>query len=341
MMLKKYINLLLIPVFFTVVACTNTSKNKEGFLDFSSSLDEAKDILSFSEDEETEEKEKADLESENDQEIKVDEEIAEEVATKPKKKQKLNKEFAEFSKIFHLDYLTFDVANFYAELEKRKSTNKADYFKLTFYSKTNGFVDYLFGWMSYTVSYFKVVDNKIIPKKFKSKTKLKKKVREIEISYDKSGKIKSEKVTPPDNRHKRPAVPANLKKRIFDPLSIIIETRKMVRDAIENDHFNDRGIYKFTLPLYDARKRTDINFFLHKKKLNGLYKLELTRKPISGYTNNELEQAKEHQIKVSIYVDPVTLLPMRAEGKSLIGTAEANYISDCTKGIKDCIKEKK
>lgn len=340
-MIKRYINLLLIPVFFTFVACTNSTKNKESFVDFSATIDEAKDLLSFSEDEELGTIKSKSLEMKNDEKVEEEEELPEKIVAKINKKQKLKEEFDKFSNIFHLNYLAFDVANFYAELEKRKSTKKADYFKLTFYSKTNGFIDYLFGWMSYTVSYFKVVDNKIIPKKFKSKTKLKKKVREIEIAYDKNGKIKSEKVTPPDNRNKRPAVPENLKKRVFDPLSIIIQTRKMVRDAIENNHFNDRGVYKFILPLYDARKRTDINFFLHKKKSKGLYKLEITRKPISGYTNNELEQAEEHQIKVSVFIDPKTLLPVRAEGKSLIGTAKASYIGDCKQGIKTCIKKNK
>jgi hypothetical protein len=354
--MKKYIILFLFPAFFTISSCTKGDRKVESFEDFSASFEETQELLK-----ENDEKIKKEKKLKKAEEIKSQSEKTKEIENtkaenleekldvgklqeQPKTTTKITNQptwLKPFSNKYHLGYLSFDVANFYSELEK-EINQEDNYYNLKFYSKTNGFIDYLFGWMSYTTSEFKVTDGKIIPQKFKTKVKLKRKIREIEITYDNSGNIVSENVTPPDNRDKRPAVSDNLKKGTFDPLTIGIEARRLVIKCIKEDNFAKSGTYKFSLPLYDARRRSDILFELFKKRVDGKYQLRLRQKKIAGFTGNELEdENKSDKAYIDIFFDTETYIPLIIQGKSPIGTAKANFVGNCEQGLEKCIVNKK
>lgn len=332
----KYLFILLIPVFFTVTSCVTQKTKVEDFLTFSSEQNNEPQINN-EEQEETEQKA-------GNKDI-AQEEITEETREEPviesqPKEAEPNIKGEKIIQRYNIGYLTFNVADFYAELKPLRETNDYTEYKFRFYSKTNGFVDYVFGWMSYTASTMKVYKNKVIPQTFRTKVTLKKKTREITMDYDSSGqKIIHEQVTPPDNRGKRPEVKDSLTVGTYDPLSIVIEARRIVMSAFKGNKFNSKGIYNFTLPLYDGRKRTDVNFELRKEAINGLYFLKFTQKPVAGYTNNELEDIKKGERIINIYIDPKTFTPVSAFGKSPLGKATAKLLENCTaNSLEECIR---
>ncbi|MDX1949762.1 MAG: DUF3108 domain-containing protein, partial [Rickettsiales bacterium] len=234
-----------------------------------------------------------------------------------------------FVRKFNLRYLSFDVADLVLE------GNAQGYFRV--YSKTNGFIDYLFGWRDYSISHFNISDDIIKPKDFKTKLLFKKKVREIEIFFSDDGKkVASDKVTPPDNRAKRPAVPDNLKIAVYDPLTAGIEARRLVIDAVEKNNFNSKGRYNFSLPIYEGRRRTDLMFDISNKKIDGMFVLKMYRKAVAGYTDNEMQDIKKGDAVIDIYLDAKNFLPVKAEGKNFLGTARGLMVKDC-KNFEECV----
>ncbi len=313
---SKYLFFIVIPALFIAVSCAREAPKIEEFLTFSS---EKKEVGG---------KNKV----ENIETAEVVEEVEEPAA------QKIAGE--SFNKRYNIGYLTFDVADLYAEMIPLEKNGDYTRYRFRFYSKTNGFVDYVFGWMSYTSSVMRVYDNKVVPEIFKSKVTLKKKTREIELDYDNLGKnIILEIVTPPDNRFKRPAVLKALKSNTFDPLSIVIETRRIVMSAVRNNRFDANGLYNFSLPLYDGRKRTAVNFELRKKKVNDMFVLKFTMEPVAGYTNNELADIKKGERIITLYIDPENFTPVSAVGKSPIGSARAKWLEDCGGTLENCVKK--
>ncbi len=318
--MQRYLFLLLIPVFFTLLSCTKETVRPEGFFDFSSKI-KAKNAI------ETKASTEELAVAQEEKPIEIKKEIA---AQGPVLKA---------SKRFNLGYLTFDVADFYSEIIPIETTKDFTRYQFRFYSRTNGFINYLFGWMSHTISVMKVYDNKVVPEKFRTKVVLKKKTREISLDYDSAGKnITFEEVVPPDNRGKRPAVAANLKVNTYDPLSMAIEARRLMIKAIKENNFDTKGKYTYSLPLYDGRRRSDINLELESKRYNGNYHLKITQKPIAGYTDNEWADIRKGERIIDLYIDPQTYWPVTARGESSIGSAKAHFVQNCNMTFEECIK---
>lgn len=336
----KYLFFLLIPAFFGLSSCANQSGTP------------VTDVFEFSNKTEVEQKieeshiEEDIAEPEPVKEKKVTSKAADKVVqpepVKEVKETKITKPSGKdhFIKRYNIGYLSFDVADFYGEVHKVDSTPEYDRYYFRFFSRSNAFMDYLFGWRSNTVSVFRMNDEGVYPETFQTKVVLKKKTREMEVRYDASGRdVVCDQVTPPDNRAKRPAVPANQKKETYDFLSIVFEARRLSMNAFKENHFNERGMYSFTLPLYDGRRRSNINFTLHKKKKEGLYHLSLNQKPVAGYTNNEWAELKKGQRTVDIYIDPKEFWPVSAVARSPIGSAKAHFVQNCkSRSMEKCIK---
>ncbi len=339
----KYIYFAFIPVLFGVGSCSGEERKIETAMNFSTDHPIRSDIIEQAATPPGKKPVKAAKPAENTDSTKSAEPAptevkAEPTAVKPTKVSKLN-DGLEGLKRFNIGYLTFNVADFFAEI--RPVDEKPDHTEYMFrlYSRTNTFVDYLFGWTSYGVSYLKLYDNKVVPESFQSKIVLKKKVREIALNYDDKGDITSESVLPPDNRGKRPAVPEAQKDNTYDPLSVVIETRRIVMKAVKENNFNERGKYSFTLPIYDGRRRSDLNFELDKKKISDLYHLKVIQVAVSGYTKSEMQDANKGERSVDIFIDPSNFWPVSATGRSAVGSARAKYIGNCTQEFKDCIKQ--
>ncbi len=337
-MLKNFI----IPAFFIVIiflaSCTREERKLDNnMFDFSVAEPQEKTVLPSNLAEKTQE-----IELKSDEKIK-DSTLKEEIKQLEKSPEikedttEIDSKFEikkaeivpNFIRKFNLRYLSFDVADLILE------GNSSGYFRV--YSKTNAFVDYLFGWRDYSISNFTIGENYILPKNFKTKLLFKKKVREIEVNFSDDGKkVVSDKVTPPDNRAKRPAVPDNLKIAVYDPLTAGIEARRLVIEAVEKNNFNSKGRYNFSLPIFEGRRRTDLMFDISNKKVEGMYVLKLYRRAVAGYTDNEKNDINKGDVVIDIYLDAKNFLPVKAEGRNFLGTARASKIADCT-SFEQCV----
>lgn len=341
--MQKYLFLFLIPAFFTLSSCQREpSVRPEGFFDFTAQIEPQQaehieepkqEVVPFVEvEEEIKPKSKQ-------KEVKKEEEEEPVVEETEKVIKSKTQEVIKDSKRYNIGYLTFDVADFYGEVIPLNSTKDYTRYQFRFYSRTNGFVDYLFGWISHTISIVKMYDNKVVPEKFRTKAVLKKKTREISIDYDASGRrITHEEVIPPDNRGKRPAVPDDMKLNTYDPLAMAFEARRMIMSAFKNDNFNDRKKYSFNLPMYDGRRRSDMKFELDKEKTQGLYHLKIIQHPVAGYTNNEWDDIKKGTRSMDLFIDPKTFWPVSGTGKSGVGSARAHFVQDCNMKFEECLK---
>jgi hypothetical protein len=335
-MRTKYIIFLLFPVFFILSSCTNQSKLTEDMFDFSTDIGALPVTSTPKKQQELKTKEKNE---ETDEKKSEQKEMPENAEINGDLKSASEKNSHNVIKRFNLGYLTFDVADFYAEIKPIEQTSEYTKYVSKFYSRSNGFIDYLFGWRSNTIAVTKAYKNKTIPQSFRTKVLLKKKTREIAIDYDKNGKITFEQVTPPDNRAKRPAVEDSKKIGSLDPLSIVLEAHRMIKNGFVENNFDSKGKYVFSLPLYDGRRRSDINFEVDKKKNNdGLIHLKITQKPLAGYTENEWREIRKGERSVDIYLNPTSYWPVQAEGKSALGSARAKFLHDCQTKFEECIK---
>ncbi len=149
---------------------------------------------------------------------------------------------------------------------------------------------------------------------------LRKKRREIKISYDNDGNIKSEESIPPENREKRPEVPKELKNKILDPLTAGLISRELA--YIGKD---------FKIPIYDGRRRTDLEFKLEEKSHMSF---EMT--PIAGHTNNELNDKSYKGLRIHVYFDDKDFLPIKLEGKSSLGFVVGRLENICNT-IDECL----
>lgn len=151
---------------------------------------------------------------------------------------------------------------------------------------------------------------------------LRKKRREIKISYDKDGNIKSEESIPPENRAKRPEVSKELKDKILDPLTAGILSRNLA--SIGND---------FKIPIYDGRRRTDLEFKLEEKT-----HMSFVMTPVAGHTNNELNDKAYKDLRIHVYFDDKDFLPVKLEGKSSLGFVVGRLEETC-KTIDECLPQ--
>jgi len=313
-MFKRYINKLTIPAFFALVllvsACTKQERLLEPFQDFSSTEEEVKEIT------------------------KTDKNIDD--------KDAINLAEADLNEIrkYNIGYLAFDVADIYFEFKPVSSTSEYIKYKTRVYSKTNGTVDYFMGWMSHSYGTTKVYDKKVLPGKYQTKTKHKKKTREIELAFNSKGELIKDRVIPADNRKSRPAVSKANLKSVFDPLSGIYEARMLVENAFNKDNFNSKGFYTFTVPVFDGRRRTDFLFTLEKKPINNNYRLSVGMKPIDGYTAKELDKnAKGKGISITFMLDKTNYMPVEIIGKHPLGSASADFKGVCAQSFEACLKK--
>lgn len=341
-MIKKYS----IPAFFTafllVSSCSKYDYKNDNLSNYSKGFENEVELMKL--DEPEAEKKLKEIKAETAKPEKP-EEVVIETKEEKVKAEILKSEIAdqpEFIKRFNATYLGVDVADFFLQIKKIGEGRDSKAYQMRIFTRSNGFVDYLFGWRDHTISRFRETKDRFLPELFKTKLLFKKKTRETEIVYDAEGvNVIKDVVNPPDNRDKRPAVPDNLKKHTYDPLSMAMEARKMIIRAVRENNFSAKGNYNFSLPMYDGRRRTDLMFSLSNKKVDGNYALKLTRKPVSGFTNNELTDIGKGDVTIDLYLDPKSFTPVLAEGRNFLGTASIAFAEDCKKAFEECVEGSK
>lgn len=164
-----------------------------------------------------------------------------------------------------------------------------------------------------------------IAKRFKTFFSYRKSKREIILQWDSKGFIANEHNEPPEKPGKRTAVAPEQKANAYDPLSAFFVARQKVME----------GEKKFTLPMYDGRRRSELQFEVLGNKGSQIH-IVVKEIFLAGYTKREQEERKTRDIRMHIYVDPTDYLPTGGFGESLIGTAEGKLKAKC-KSFDECL----
>lgn len=161
------------------------------------------------------------------------------------------------------------------------------------------------------------------PQRFTTHFRLKKSSRDIAITYGDKGAVLKETNTPAENRQKRPAVSANLKNGTVDPLTAYLLAKQKLEGALESGQKN------FSIPVYDGRRRFNLNFAILGMAKDGTRHITFNEEPVAGYTNNEMQNKAERDSTYHLYLDRNSLLPLRISGNSPLGVAEGKLVKTC------------
>lgn len=186
-------------------------------------------------------------------------------------------------------------------------------------------------------STFGYVEGKFIPYSYYTDFKQRKGSKKINLNYNKDGVIIEESVIPPDNRQKRPAVEDGLKIGSFDPLTVFMVARQKVKASLVG------GKTSFNLNMYDGRRLADLQFKISpsfQMRINGkdenVIKVTFSRKPVKGFTNNELKRmAGEEPIFTTYVSNDVQLLPLKMDADAILGKAVLVFEKECP-SIQEC-----
>ncbi len=140
-----------------------------------------------------------------------------------------------------------------------------------------------------------------------------------------NGKIISDKVTPPDNRAVRAAVPLADKSAAIDPLAMSIGIRSEFARARKDGRNN------FAIDFYDGRRLTRASFTIGDERIlriNGqkipVFTLSARRKALSGYTATELARLNPKEPDLMIYFShDAKFMPVYMEVPVAFGVATA------------------
>ena len=164
-----------------------------------------------------------------------------------------------------------------------------------------------------------------VPVEFHTNFSHRKSRREIRLSWDKFALMR-EYNQPPEKEGKRTPVSAKMKKGAYDPLTAFFAARAKVM----------AGKKKFTVPMYDGRRRSQLQFEVAGKQDDGNVLVKMREIFLAGFTQREQEERAQRNITINIYLDPKTYLPVGGMGQSPIGTAVGVLGANC-KTIEECL----
>ncbi len=151
----------------------------------------------------------------------------------------------------------------------------------------------------------------------------------------KDGSVAEEKVLPPDDREKRPAVSKAVKDGSYDPLSLVLAMRQGLYDAMQ------QGKKSYVVSMYDGRRLYQLTFAVVGEKtypINGtpaaVVQVDVSRRLLEGFTQSELADAnvkKDPPLHIYFSHDE-RLVPLMFEAPLLIGSVHATLAHECAKG---------
>lgn len=157
------------------------------------------------------------------------------------------------------------------------------------------------------------------PISFHTDFSMRKSAREISLGWDDAVNIQRHEVEPPERPGKRTPVSKEQKSNAFDPLSAYFAARQKVL----------AGETQFTIPMFDGRRRSELQFEVKGKRKDGTLHLTMREIFIAGYTGREQSDRAERDITIHIYLDPETLIPVGGLGVSIIGQADGKLKAKC------------
>lgn len=150
----------------------------------------------------------------------------------------------------------------------------------------------------------------------------------------KNGEVADEKVMPPDDREKRPAVSKELKDKAVTPLGFGMAMRQALYD-----HLKAKDTH-FSLYLYDGRRASEVDFVIVGRKtmpINGtpsdVVQVDMSRKLLEGYTQSELADSTKKEPPLHVYWShDERLIPLLFEVPMMIGSLSATLAHECGPG---------
>ena len=130
-----------------------------------------------------------------------------------------------------------------------------------------------------------------VPVEFHTNFSHSKSKREIRLNWDKF-KITKEYNQPPEKPGKRTPVSAKMKEGAYDPLSAFFAARAKVM----------AGKKKFAIPMYDGRRRSELQFEVAGKQSDGNILVKMREIFLAGYTKREQEERAKRNITINIYI---------------------------------------
>lgn len=148
------------------------------------------------------------------------------------------------------------------------------------------------------------------------------------------GKMVEEKVQPPDNRDKRPAVEEALKANAYDPLSFVLAMRRGLIEAL-NQQRNS-----FSLDVYDGRRLTQADFTLqgkttvvYNKAKVPVIAVAVRRKLLAGFTASEIDDYSPKEPTLYLYfTDDARVVPIQVELTTWFGKITGTLAKECRTG---------
>lgn len=160
------------------------------------------------------------------------------------------------------------------------------------------------------------------PEFYESNYKTKKKPRHIRLQYDAKGNATEVYNEPPEDRAKRPEVPADMSKDSYDPLTGVMAIRA--------------GLY--SLKAFDVKRLYEV-----KAESNGMEtvtalgkdveaeKFILSRKPIAGMTEKEIKEYESGEPPLSFYFShDARRVPVLMTMPVMLGTVRGQLTKECT-----------
>lgn len=168
---------------------------------------------------------------------------------------------------------------------------------------------------------------------YRTDYKTKEKRKSVKMTQ-KDSEFTEEDVQPPDNRAKRPAVPAEIKKGAYDPLSLNMALRQKTWEALQSQNKS------FSVNVYDGRRLTEVDATVADKKIIRLdgkkvasVRVAVRRKPLAGYTVSELDDIDPKEPTLWVYYsDDGRLIPLYLEMGFLFGKLTATLAKECRTG---------
>ena len=171
---------------------------------------------------------------------------------------------------------------------------------------------------------------------FESRLQQRQGTKEAKIYYSDEGKIRTETISPPENPAKRQKVADDLKIGALNPLFAAFMAHKKIKAALIT------GEKSFILNTYDGRRLAKLEFNIlgteaikNLDKIINVVKINFRRMPIAGFTNQELKRMKGEEPDIVLYLDPETLLPIKADAAAPLGMAKFVLAKECLK-IEEC-----
>lgn len=213
------------------------------------------------------------------------------------------------------------------------SEEKTGHFRAETHIRTTGLLNLFAAHASHTTLKSALEEGGIStsPRTYETFYTTKKEPRHVKLVFARGGAVTEEIVMPPENRQKRPEVPAADKKAALDPLSFLLALRKGLHEALQTDK------KQVSLRLFEGRRLMDTDFVIagHATLLRGTQEVPVIRvigrrKPVAGYTAKELASLKEGDPPVIAYFsDDGHLVPLRLEVPLPVGMLYAELMHSC------------